>query len=395
MALKAERRATSDSEDENDDTSSSASSSSSSSSTSQLKQATPTSTTMGRKSDDATNDQDRPPLSPWDLDPPEPGPMQDHQDETTTIRTVATANGFTFECPNKRDAWQDVTVGKELQAKVAQGPGCYMDYTFTGDSIQIYGTTGTEAGIFGCFVTTPQWNASGWWDAGGGATLQNAYQGSCKMQGLGYGEHTVRLVNSPEDPKKLYFTGVRYSTNETQVPWSARKWDGCCPVVTWPDGKSPVIEIGGASPPSRAGANNPETNGVSGDESPGVLPGVSNGTVLFLVQVRHVLQASTGRGQFRREPQRVEPAATNLARSAAAADDDHHHLGRSSSSSSSIALKGHVALAATPGDDTTSEGTASTERDTSEDEDGTGAGGERAREQRRSSKTRNAADRRR
>ncbi|GAA5979943.1 hypothetical protein JCM5350_005548 [Sporobolomyces pararoseus] len=196
-----------------------------------------------------------------------PGSMQGFTDEMTTIKVVGVSSDFTFACPKKGDTWQDVTLGTELQAKFAQGAGCYMEYVFT------VGSTGTEAGIFGCFVTTPQWNATEWWDAAGPATVTDAYAGSCQMNGLGYGEHTVRLVNSPVNPKKVYFTGLRFTTNKTQVPWSNHQWDTCCPKVTWPNNKPPTIQIGGAA-----------ANGTIDELGTGTyLAGLSNGAALFLI----------------------------------------------------------------------------------------------------------------
>ncbi|GAA5907411.1 uncharacterized protein JCM6883_001196 [Sporobolomyces salmoneus] len=208
-----------------------------------------------------------------------PGSMQPFSDDQTTVKVVGVSSGFTFECPKAGDSWKDVTLGTELQAKYAEGAGCYMEYVFTGDSIQIYGTTGTEAGIFGCFVTTPQWNATEWWDASGGATATNAYAGSCFMNGLGYSEHTVRLVNSPVDPKKAYFTGLRYTTNKTQVPWSSHEWDGCCSKATFAGGEAPKVEIGGAT------GNGTANGAVVGD----VIGGMSNGTALALIMAAIVV----------------------------------------------------------------------------------------------------------
>ncbi|GAA5954633.1 hypothetical protein JCM3765_003835 [Sporobolomyces pararoseus] len=242
---------------------------------------TPTSST----SDTAATTEDSPTSAstapPWAS--AHPGSMQTFSDEMTQIQVVGVSNGFTFACPKKGDSWQDVTLGTELQAKFAQGAGCYMEYVFTGDSIQIFGSTGTEAGIFGCFVTTPQWNATEWWDAAGPATITDAYAGSCQMNGLGYSEHTVRLVNSPVNPKKVYFTGLRYTTNKTQVPWANHQWDTCCPKVTWPDNKPPTIQIGGAA-----------ANGTIDDLGTGTyLAGLSNGAALFLI-MSIVLVVSVG-----------------------------------------------------------------------------------------------------
>ncbi|GAA5851709.1 hypothetical protein JCM3766R1_005680 [Sporobolomyces carnicolor] len=237
--------------------------------------ATPTPTATGSQTDStSTSTASTSSEAPWAS--ARPGSMQPFSDSQTTIRVVGVSEGFTFECPKKGDSWKDVTLGTELHAKYAEGPGCYMEYQFTGDSIQIFGTTGTEAGIFGCFVTTPLWNSTEWWDASGGATQTNAYAGSCQMNGLGYSEHTVRLVNSPLDPKKVYFTGLRYTTNKTQVPWSNHQWDTCCPSYTFPEGQEPTIVIGGATTNNATASGSAVIGGT-------VIAGMSNGAALFLV----------------------------------------------------------------------------------------------------------------
>ncbi|GAA6063803.1 hypothetical protein JCM10212_005966 [Sporobolomyces blumeae] len=211
------------------------------------------------------------------------GAMQLANDGFTTL-LLPISNGLTFACPNKQDEWKDETLGTELQAKVANGAGCYVEYTFKGDTVQIYGATGTEAGIFGCFVTAPSQNSTGWWDAGGLANTFEPYQGSCSIGGLGYGDHTVRLVNSPTDPKKVYFTGLRYTANKTETPWAARSWSGCCAEATWPGDEAPSVEIGSSSSPS---SNNSTTSGA-------VVAGMSNGTSAFLVIALIVIVSIAG-----------------------------------------------------------------------------------------------------
>lgn len=40
-------------------------------------------------------------------------------------------------------------------------------------------------------------NFTGWWNAYGASNTYKPFQGSCAMQGLGWDDHTVQLVNSP------------------------------------------------------------------------------------------------------------------------------------------------------------------------------------------------------
>ncbi|GAA5882880.1 hypothetical protein JCM16303_006624 [Sporobolomyces ruberrimus] len=310
---------------------------------------------------------------PWET--PHEGSMQVYNDKETTIAVVGTSSGFTFKCPKSSDSWKDVTLGKELNAKVAEGAGCYMEYIFTGDSIQLYGTTGIEAGIFGCFVTTPQWNATGWWDAGGGATLTNAYQGSCILAGLGFGEHTVRLTNSPQNPKKVYFTGLRYTKNETRVPWAAHELEGCCPEATWPDGKVPTVQLGGA-------AGNATADGTTGS----VIAGMSNGSALFLIMAVIIVISLASILLFamccKRRPASGTSAQDRLQQALQSKGRSHSSKARSRSPSSGLRRRRRRPPSPSPEDGTAPDSTTGSETTTDDEKDGNRAGSAKGRKKR-------------
>lgn len=39
----------------------------------------------------------------------------------------------------------------------------------------------------------------------------------------------------------MYFTGLRYTTNQSAVTYAAPEWSGCCPVFTFPDGAATTV----------------------------------------------------------------------------------------------------------------------------------------------------------
>ncbi|GAA5941515.1 hypothetical protein JCM3775_005099 [Rhodotorula graminis] len=133
--------------------------------------------------------------------------------------------------------------------------------------MQIYGASGTDGGVFGCSVSASNRNYTGWWNAYGASNTYKPFQGSCAMQGLGWDDHTVQLVNSPYQPGKIWFTGLRYSTNKTEIPWETHSWDACCAGYTFPDGVATTVE------------SKPTATGSSGS----TLAGMSSGTALFVV----------------------------------------------------------------------------------------------------------------
>ncbi|POY73372.1 hypothetical protein BMF94_3709 [Rhodotorula taiwanensis] len=77
------------------------------------------------------------------------GGMTQASDDHDTI-VVHSDAGVTYGCPRKTDTWQVESLTDSLSAHVASGPGCFMRYSFTGDSIQVYGASGLQAGVFGC-----------------------------------------------------------------------------------------------------------------------------------------------------------------------------------------------------------------------------------------------------
>ncbi|GAA5893889.1 hypothetical protein JCM5296_004628 [Sporobolomyces johnsonii] len=206
------------------------------------------------------------------------GAMASFENDEDTI-VLPDDNRITYNCPKTSDIWQQATLTDNLEARTATGEGCYMEFTFQGDSVQIYGATGTDAGVFGCSVNTANWNATGWWNANAQANYFRPYQGSCSIQGLGFDTHTVQLVNTPYQPATVYFTGLRYTTNQTQTPWASYAWDGCCDAYNFPSNiPTTVTDAGTASATSAANA----TTSASGTSNE-VISGFSNGTAAMII----------------------------------------------------------------------------------------------------------------
>lgn len=134
----------------------------------------------------------------------------------------------------------------------------------------MYGATGPKAGVFGCSTASDLWKTVGWWSAYGSSSFFKPYQGSCSIRGLGYGSHTITMTNSPsgsrasaglagrtekmsscadeyrhaDDPKGMYFTGLRYYTNKSEETWIAPEWSACCGGYTFPEGVSSLDHVG-------------------------------------------------------------------------------------------------------------------------------------------------------
>jgi hypothetical protein len=145
-------------------------------------------------------------------------------------------------------------------------------------------------------VNSGSTNTTGWWNAYGSANFYRPYSGSCSIQGIGYDKHTIQLTNSPctprsvfplrkapqlirdsrpaDQPKKVYFTGLRMTTNQTQPIWETLKWEACCQKFTFPDGVATTV---GAS------ASTGTTN------ANGLLTGLDGSTFSFIMYVRFVL----------------------------------------------------------------------------------------------------------
>ncbi|BGP49759.1 hypothetical protein JCM10450v2_005664 [Rhodotorula kratochvilovae] len=193
--------------------------------------------------------------------------MAPYTDEEDTV-VLHSEGSLTYACPNDGDEWVVEDLTDSLSAHTATGAGCYVQYAFKGDGVQIYGATGTDGGVFGCSVSAGSRNYTGWWNGYGTSNTYKPYQGSCAMQGLGWDEHTIQLVNSPYQPGKVWFTGLRYSTNKTEQPWETHSWDACCAGYTFPDGVATTVE------------SKPKTTGAASGTS---VAGMSTGTMLMVV----------------------------------------------------------------------------------------------------------------
>ncbi|KAM0749520.1 hypothetical protein T439DRAFT_51886 [Meredithblackwellia eburnea MCA 4105] len=129
------------------------------------------------------------------------------------------------------------------------------------DSIQAYGATATNAGPYGCSVDSDPL-LTDWWQAQGSSNWFSAYQGACRIAGIGYGKHVFTMINSPNDPGTLYFTGLHYTKNQSQQPWSQPIIEGCCREYDFPAGATTTISSGSESS-VETGAGNSTTSGAT------------------------------------------------------------------------------------------------------------------------------------
>ncbi|GAA5833077.1 hypothetical protein JCM11251_006507 [Rhodosporidiobolus azoricus] len=182
------------------------------------------------------------------------GGMEQHADANDAV-ILHTDSSISYTCPTKGDEWKVESLTDGLSAHTATGAGCTMEYTFTGNLIQIYGATGKEAGVFGCEVElTKDLDKTGWWQGYAGTDTFRPYQGSCRMAGLGYDKHTVRLINSPSNPQKVYFTGLRFSTNQSQSAWDETSWDACCGTYTFEEGEATTVATAPSATSTKKGS---------------------------------------------------------------------------------------------------------------------------------------------
>ncbi|KWU41185.1 hypothetical protein RHOSPDRAFT_37295 [Rhodotorula sp. JG-1b] len=195
------------------------------------------------------------------------GGMQQSSDKQDTIILHSDAS-LSYGCPKSGDKWEQESLTDSLTAHTATGAGCWMKYTFQGDSVQVYGASGLQAGVFGCSVNSGPTNTSGWWNAYGSANFYRPYSGSCSIQGLGYDKHTIQLTNSPYQPKKVYFTGLRITTNQSQPIWETLKWEACCQKFTFADGVATTVAASAST--GTANAN-------------GLLTGLDGSTFSFII----------------------------------------------------------------------------------------------------------------
>ncbi|GAA5852188.1 hypothetical protein JCM8547_006693 [Rhodosporidiobolus lusitaniae] len=169
------------------------------------------------------------------------GGMEPYADQQDVV-ILHDDSSISYTCPNADDKWTTESLTDSLTAKTATGAGCSATYTFTGDTIQVYGATGTDAGVFGCSVDIgSDINSTEWWNAYGTTNTYKPYQGACLMQGLGYDVHTIQYVNSAYEPGKIYFTGLHYTINSSQTAWETHTWAACCAEYTYPDGVATTV----------------------------------------------------------------------------------------------------------------------------------------------------------
>ncbi|GEM08593.1 hypothetical protein Rt10032_c06g2610 [Rhodotorula toruloides] len=215
------------------------------------------------------------------------GGMAAFSDDWTTI-VVHTDSSIEYGCPLAGDSWQQESLTDSLTAHTATGKGCYMKYTFTGDSVQtapqVFRPAFLAARESCRRVGTSLWNATGWWNAYGSGNHFQPYAGSCQMQGLGYDSHEIQLVNSPNEPKKLYFTGLRFTTNKTQTVWETHSWSACCAGYTFPQGVGTVV----SAAPSATGSSGSSVSGLSSGTFGFVIVGVAAAIILASVLVGSV-----------------------------------------------------------------------------------------------------------
>ncbi|KAI5474145.1 hypothetical protein MNV49_004145 [Pseudohyphozyma bogoriensis] len=182
--------------------------------------------------------------------------VQASNSSATTI--VYSDKTLVYSCPTSNGSWTVQKIG-DMAGIVADGPGCQVQFTFTGDSIMVYGATGTEAGVFGCWVDNNNlWG--GWWNAYGTGNWFMPYTQMCNIAGIGYGKHTVSVVNDPNSNSLLYFTGLllfphlppapalilqpsfyatglMYTTNSSIQAWADPYVQGCGPAYTFSTGE--------------------------------------------------------------------------------------------------------------------------------------------------------------
>ncbi|GAA5894367.1 hypothetical protein JCM6882_007641 [Rhodosporidiobolus microsporus] len=197
------------------------------------------------------------------------GAMVGYSDENTVV-VVHTDPGLDYFCPDEGDEWTTEDLEDELTAHTATGVGCSVSYPFTGDSIQIC----EDAGVFGCEVDlTKDVDSTGWWNGNGVVDTFKPYVGLCRIQGIGYDQHTIRLYNSPHEPQKVYFTGLRYATNKTQSRWEDPEWEACCGAYTFPDGVETALPIASTSSSSSSSSSSTAGSGTGSSSAASEMAG--------------------------------------------------------------------------------------------------------------------------
>lgn len=78
----------------------------------------------------------------------------------------------------------------------------------------------------------------------------------------------IRDSRAADQPKKVYFTGLRITTNQSQPVWETLKWEACCQKFTFPDGVATTLPASAAT--GTASAN-------------GLLTGLDGSTFSFIM----------------------------------------------------------------------------------------------------------------
>lgn len=63
----------------------------------------------------------------------------------------------------------------------------------------------------------------------------------------------------------MYFTGLRYTTNQSAVTYAAPEWSACCAAYTFPDGAVTTISEGSAGSTSTSAGSS--ASGASSSSS--------------------------------------------------------------------------------------------------------------------------------
>lgn len=93
-------------------------------------------------------------------------------DETVVLYSDASIN---YVC-NSGTTWTVLKLNTSLSGRSTSAAGCYVEYTFTGDRVQVFGAQSTSTGVYGCIVDdNPLF--TGWWDASSSANIMVPYKG--------------------------------------------------------------------------------------------------------------------------------------------------------------------------------------------------------------------------
>lgn len=65
----------------------------------------------------------------------------------------------------------------------------------------------------------------------------------------------------------MYFTGLRYSTNQSAITYAAPDWSACCAAYTFPENAVTTIESSSADPTSTSAGSSASSASSSGSSS--------------------------------------------------------------------------------------------------------------------------------